>query len=125
MNLKHYWIIDDDPIARMLIEKKMQREQLGAAVQRFTNGQEALDFFLERPEERPDLIFLDLNMPIMDGWGFLDESQVKITASPTKVAILTSSISEEDRNKAKTYNCVSCFLKKPLDTEELKSYLNN
>lgn len=109
----------------MLIEKKMQREKLGAAVQRFNNGQEALDFLLSRPEEKPDLIFLDLNMPIMDGWGFLDEGQAKITKSPTKVAILTSSISEEDRTKAKDYNCVSCFLKKPLDIEELISSLKN
>lgn len=125
MNLKHYWIIDDDPIARMLIEKKMQREKLGPAMKCFTNGQDALEFLISMPNERPDLIFLDLNMPIMDGWGFLEEGQLKISASPTKVVILTSSISEDDRTKALGFKCVSCFLKKPLDTEELKSYLKN
>ncbi len=126
MKLKQYWIIDDDPIARVLIEKKMKREKLGEEFQAFSNGQAALDHLLNlNGETKPDLILLDLNMPILDGWEFLNEGQHKIEESEIKVAILTSSISNEDRDKANGYKCVSCFLKKPLDTEELLENLNS
>lgn len=126
MNLKVYWIVDDDPIARILIEKKMKKNNLGEQVQCFNNGQEALERLQTvQNGDRPDLIFLDLNMPILDGWEFLEAAQIKIEQSKIRVAILSSSISKDDHDKAKEFPCVNCFLNKPLNTEELLSHLNS
>jgi len=126
MNLKVYWIVDDDPIARVLIEKKMKKKNLGEQVQCFTNGQEALEQLQKvQNGDRPDLIFLDLNMPILDGWEFLDAAQSKIQDAKIRVAILSSSISHEDQEKAKEYPCVNCFLNKPLNTEDLLNHLKS
>lgn len=126
MNLKVYWIVDDDPIARILIEKKMKKKNLGEQVQCFTNGQEALERLQTvHNGDRPDLIFLDLNMPILDGWEFLDAAQSRIQDAKIRVAILSSSISKDDHDKAKKYPCVNCFLNKPLNTDELLSSLNS
>lgn len=125
MTLKEFWIVDDDPIARILIQKKMQRQNLGQNFKMFNNGQEAWDGLLEiETANKPELILLDLNMPILDGWGFLDLAREKIQDYGIKVVILSSSISESDHRKAEEYPCVSAFLNKPLRIEKLISILD-
>lgn len=121
MTLKRYWIVDDDPIARMLIRKKMSRDVTSDECLEFANGQEALDKINSiSPEEAPDLILLDLNMPILNGWEFLEECHKTIHEFEARIAILTSSIDENDLKKAKEFPCVIGFLNKPLNTNLLQ-----
>ncbi|PTM02770.1 MAG: response regulator [Bacteroidetes bacterium] len=125
--LKSIWIVDDDFIARLLIKKKLEKESFSSSILEFENGEEALNAYLklEGQGDEPELILLDLNLPVMDGWTFLDSIGQRANESSTLplVAILTSSIGQEDRDRAKQYSNIISFLKKPLDLNILKEDL--
>lgn len=127
--LKNVWVVDDDPIARLLIRKLLERENMGQGLRELQNGQQALDAFLSilesEVEEIPPLILLDLNMPVMDGWGFLDACCQNLKPTKTKIIVLTSSINPQDEAKAESYSEIKGFLRKPLNIEELKTLINN
>jgi len=125
---KHILLIDDDAVSNM-INTKIIKMNFDFTVSAFTNAKVALDqlsrWTESSREESPDAIFLDINMPIMDGWEFLDEFQ-KLPAnllSMCKVHLLTSSIDQEDIEKSKTYQIVCEFISKPLTSEKLKSLI--
>ena len=76
---------------------------------------------LENNEMPPNVILLDINMPIMDGWEFMDEMIVlksKISVS-IQIYIVSSSIGFEDKNKAKNYSEIIAYLSKPIDSNDL------
>lgn len=74
---------------------------------------------------KPDVVFLDINMPVMDGWEFLEDLSSKEINIP--IYMLTSSIDKNDNEKSKKYSTVIGFLNKPLKQEKLESilYSNN
>lgn len=121
-------LIDDDPIANMISTKIIERT-FALKVVAFTNAIEALQLLKEHPsgpESFPAVIFLDINMPHMDGWEFLEEFQKldkNILANCT-VIMLTSSIDIEDIERSKTYNCVNDFISKPLTQDKVRTLLN-
>ena len=126
--IKSIVLIDDDPIANMISTKLIQRT-LPLKVLAFTNAEEALRLVCSKhpePLTSKALIFLDINMPHMDGWQFLDEFQ-KLESSVQKnftIIMLTSSIDMDDIQKSKSYDCVDDFISKPLTQEKLRSILN-
>lgn len=126
--------IDDDPITLMLCKKVLEKVNFAASIYSVKNGEEALDFFTDMKSNNEankiDLVFLDLNMPIMNGWEFLDE-YTKIGFDTffnnTKFIVLSSTIDPKDINKSKTYNKVINFISKPITKElleNLKTELN-
>lgn len=92
----------------------------------FNNGKNAFDT-LEKiilaEGELPELILLDLNMPIMDGWEFLDAFIQIPCKQKITLYIITSSIDDEDIKKAKTYSNVSNYILKPVTIDGLKAIL--
>ena len=94
----------------------------------FHNGKEALNHLnaiISNEAELPDVILLDLNMPVMDGWEFLEEF-IKIESDkPITIYIVSSSIDPGDINKAKSYDNVSNYIVKPITIEALKTVLQN
>ncbi|SFR31762.1 Response regulator receiver domain-containing protein [Robiginitalea myxolifaciens] len=120
------WIIDDDPILVYGIKKMLLSEFPEMNIETFPNGQEAIDAFheaLSGKQSLPDLLLLDLNMPIMDGWQFLEELLPLRPAKRLKIDILTSSIDPADmqrfdRIQKKIYHQLS-YQNKPMTRESL------
>ncbi|MES2239924.1 MAG: response regulator [Bacteroidota bacterium] len=124
--------VDDDPITLMLCKKVITKASFSNAIITAKNGEEALQYFdsiINKKEDHkvPQLIFLDLNMPVMDGWEFLDNFSTEKYSEPnhsTKIIVLSSTIDPEDLEKSKKYEIVIDFLSKPITTDML-TYLES
>ncbi len=127
--IKKLAIVDDDDIFIYLTTKTIEQTNLVEQIKVFKNGTAAIKFLKENtsnPELLPEIILLDLNMPIMDGWQFLEEFillKPKIGKKIT-IYIITSSISPHDMEKAKGITEVSDFIIKPVTKEKFVELLN-
>ncbi len=126
--------VDDDPIALLLSKLVITKAQFAQQIITAANGYEAIKY-LDNPEnliankqniEQPLLVMLDLNMPVMDGWEFLDEFTKKHTENykNVKIILLSSSIDPNDIQKAKEYPIVLEFYPKPLSKEIIEDIKN-
>jgi len=125
MKKKSIWIVDDDAIFKIIIKKLIQKSEKFDNVETFSNGQEAsqaLKNVLDSNEKLPDIILLDIEMPIMDGWGFMTELNFLKSneiAKPLSIFISSSSIAIEDKQKAKKYPNILGYLTKPITLDDL------
>jgi CheY-like chemotaxis protein len=121
-------LIDDDSVYQFLTTKVISETKLVDLVKVFSNGLEAIDFFKSVEDEReklPDVILLDLTMPIMDGWDFLEE-YVKLQPTFKKkitLYIVSSSIAPSDMIRARSIGAVSDFIVKPITKDKFLSIL--
>ncbi len=123
--------IDDDPIALLLSKLVISKANFASEVITLTNGKEGI-LYLETEEvmlknknsNKPLLILLDLNMPVMDGWEFLEQFSSKLydNYKDTKIILLSSSIDPNDIQKSKQFEMVVDFFPKPL-TKEILSHI--
>ncbi len=120
-------VIDDDMIYHMIIKKVIERTNQFETIQFYKDGIYALQDFKDPEVVLPEMILLDINMPQMDGWQFL-ESLIKHRPTfkdETIIYIVTSSIAHSDREKAKSFDEISGFLSKPVSVESLKKIIEN
>jgi CheY-like chemotaxis protein len=126
--------IDDDPITLMLIKKVVQKVSFSKEIINAQNGEEALEILNEFKNinnkatiVKPQLIFLDLNMPVMGGWEFLDffNTSNYSDLNNIKVIVLTSTIDPKDIEKSKKYPNVIAFQSKPITIEMLEHIRSN
>lgn len=127
--LKTLILVDDDEIIVYLTRRIISETNLVELMQVFNNGQEALNYLTENasnPELLPEILFLDLFMPVMDGWQFLEEyGKLKPKLSrPIVIYIITSSVSNEDIIRAKKFSDVSDYLIKPLKKQDFIELIN-
>ncbi len=119
-------IIDDDPITIFGIRKMLNNLEVCDDIRTYVNGKEAIDAIKQmmKDDERvPEVIFLDINMPIMDGWQFLEEFVTLPLKDKIRINIVTSSIDPYDKKqweyfKAKTHHLID-FKNKPLRRNEI------
>ncbi len=127
--IQHICLIDDDEIMPLLISGLLKRLTPGIAPIRFesyAHGQLALEGLNQFPEgDFPDLILLDLSMPVMDGHNFLKHYTERFGGGhpDTKIVVLTSSLLKEDKLAVNHYPFVKDFMIKPLLLTQLKQLL--
>ncbi len=122
---KKIWIIDDDPIYQIIMKKVVIKSNLFTIIQSYNNGKEAIESLkknISSNEPFPDIILLDIEMPVLDGWGFMDEiahlkEQIN---SKLNIYISSSSIAIEDRERAKNNPNILGYMCKPISLEDLK-----
>ena len=122
-------LIEDDQAFLYLAKIIIQSVDSNLDVVSFTDGAKGYEFIEKNKADKDalaDIIFLDLNMPCMDGWEFLDAyAKIKDQISKsTTIYLLSSSISEKDINRANGIPLVKDFLTKPLEESKLKEILN-
>jgi len=115
-----FLVIDDDEISIMLSEILLEDFPYCKHVKSFSDGPYALDYLKSEFRENTQyVIMLDINMPLMDGWKFLDEIRPVVPANNLLVFMLSSSTDQEDIQKAKGDELVKSFFCKPLSEEHL------
>lgn len=120
--MKHILIVDDDPVATLILKKNLELIQVNQETITFSNGKEAYEFFKKNYSEKEDYyIFLDINMPLMNGWDFLNNINPFINKVNTHIYILTSSINKIDMDIATQYALIEKYLSKPINKEVLKA----
>lgn len=119
-------IVDDDHIFISLNTIILEQQNIEHALVGHSNGSEAMNYLDKKSQngEIQYLVLLDIVMPVMDGWEFLDQLQQKPFKDQVSVALVTASVGKSDEEKAKGYIQVEQIIKKPLtlqDIEQLKT----
>jgi CheY-like chemotaxis protein len=119
-------VVDDNEIDTLICAKVIETHNLAKEVIVHNQPQEALDYLIAlsntQPEQFPDLIFLDLNMPVMDGWDFLQEyKKILITISKKVILMVTSCTTDyKDFAEIKKHQEISGFMDKPITADKLR-----
>jgi CheY-like chemotaxis protein len=121
-------LVDDDDIYQYTFIKNLQGTNLSRDILLFSDGEMALEHMeqnLTNLDELPDIIFLDINMPVMDGWEFLEEF-VKLKPNVGKeivIYMVSSSIDPNDISRAREISEVTDYLIKPVTKEEVRAII--
>lgn len=122
------YMVDDDPVYLFIAKKLLVEQKFSQIIKTFENGKEAIENLLPTKsfnEKLPDVIFLDLSMPVMNGWEFLDS----FTTAPIKnkekikIIVMSSSINPTEINMIKSYDIVEDYIVKPLTPADLQKLL--
>lgn len=121
-------LIDDDQVYLFAATKTIEATGLAGNVEVCTNGLDALEYLkkiIGTLDKLPDVIFIDINMPVMDGWEFLEEYKTlsKDIPHPIKIYILSSSVDKNDIMRSKEYNSVIDYVVKPVYKEKFSEIL--
>jgi CheY-like chemotaxis protein len=122
-------LIDDDEIVRFMESKVIESTNLVNRIKTFSNGEEAINFLKsnsKNPDLLPEIILLDLNMPIMDGFGFLEKYIILEPKLGKKITIyvVSSSISPADIERINQISEVSDFIIKPITKEKFEKIVS-
>lgn len=126
--MKTIFIIDDDNMYQMLLSRTIRKINDQLNIVSFTNGEEALEHFKELFNQNstlPDLVLVDINMPVLDGWQFLDDLEIIRPGYKNEIPVylISTSLDENDKNKAQDNEYIRDFIIKPLPTEWLDEIL--
>lgn len=118
-------VVDDDMVYRFALKCLLETWDLSDNFTEFTDGADALEYIRTHsgnPAALPDVVFLDINMPVMNGFNFLEEyGRMKDTlAKDIRIYLVSSSIAEETRARAQNHPLVNGYIIKPLPVEALQ-----
>lgn len=113
-------LIDDDKIYQFTAKKMLEATGMAKSIQSFYDGSEALAFFSGENSKDvsnlPDVIFLDIIMPVMNGWEFLDEYEKLCNGFPKTMSlyVVSSSVDDADIRRSRQYGSVTDYIVKPI-----------
>jgi len=122
--IKNICIINDDDIFTFILKKSIIKLNICNHVLTYTNGKEAILAFSENGHVLPEIIFLDINMPIMDGWGFLAEFNKIITPQKIAIYIISAHVSDKDIIKVKLNKQITGILSDPTEPALIKKIVD-
>jgi CheY-like chemotaxis protein len=112
------FLVDDDRIYQFTARKTLESMGLASQVSIFSDGEEAIEFIrqhLKDANSLPDVIFLDINMPLMYGWEFIDEfEKLDLNGKKVSVYMVSSSVDETDLKKSKEHAIIKDYIIKPV-----------
>jgi CheY-like chemotaxis protein len=119
--LKNVMVVDDDDDYNFITEEIFQEIDLKTQLTFKIWARDALDYLKENEDRFPDLILLDINMPIMNGWEFLEEYENRNyhINYPTVIVMISTSVFREDKVKANSFTRVVEFVEKPISGENI------
>jgi CheY-like chemotaxis protein len=119
--LKNVMVVDDDDDYNFITEEIFQDIDLKTQLTFKIWARDALDYLKENEDRFPDLILLDINMPIMNGWEFLEEYEIRNyhINYPTVIVMISTSVFREDKVKANNFARVVEFIEKPISGENI------
>lgn len=123
------FVVDDDSTYQLILKHSIRKADPEIVIEPYKNGAlaaEKLRSIVNTREELPAVILLDINMPVMDGWQFLDNFDILAPELGDKIAIymISSSLDIRDKNKALNNPNVRDYLCKPLTIEQLQTIVN-
>jgi CheY-like chemotaxis protein len=124
--MKSVLLVDDDPVCNFIMSKTLQSILPGIEILKALNGQEAMELLLNLEANHlpfPKQIFLDIDMPVMNGFGFLEEMRKQNLEKCCSIAIVSSSNDPGDIAKAHSLG-VEEFIEKPIAGEKVARFLN-
>jgi CheY-like chemotaxis protein len=125
MNVIDILLVDDSPAFNHLTKLTLNKANVPYTIAEISNGQKALHH-LASHDKCPDVILLDVNMPVMDGFDFLQEYQQEHKCvERTLIYMLTSSVQEVDKTKAYSFGLIKDYFEKPLTPENVNKILND
>lgn len=119
--LRKVMVVDDDDDYNFITEEVFQDIDIGMQLTFKIWASDALDYLATHEDQFPDLILLDINMPIMNGWEFLAEYENRNyhVTYPTVIVMISTSVFREDKIKASSFNRVVEFIEKPISEENI------
>lgn len=125
---KKLFFIDDDHATNVYHKIIVKRADVCEEAVFFDSAEEALEKYIELKKDPkailPDYIFLDINMPIMDGWQFISEFERLEINTQQVIIMLTTSLSNSDKEKANQFDFVQGFWNKPMKVETLRNLID-
>jgi CheY-like chemotaxis protein len=122
--IKHILIVDDDEDDRYILNEVLSEIDSSLQCTNLNNGVEAIDHLNQHIQELPDLVFLDLNMPVMDGKQFLKEIILQPRLKEVPIVIYSTSKNPGDEEETKILGAFY-YLVKPVDFNALKAEVKN
>jgi CheY-like chemotaxis protein len=121
------FLVDDDHIYQFTAKKTLEAMGFAEHVSVFMNGAAAIQHIkdnLGNPSALPDVIFLDINMPVMDGWQFVHEFQKLETGKKIAVYMVSSSVDEADMERSREFSVISDYIIKPVGRTRFQELLS-
>lgn len=120
-------VVDDDDINTFIIKKIAEKTGCDVTVLSKTNGQLAIDYLtdcLANGRSFPDLILVDINMPVLNGWEFIEAFEKMGAKADVDIFMSSSSVYDNDIEKSKNYKSIKEFISKPISVEKLRDLFN-
>lgn len=122
---KKVFIIDDDQVYQLILKKMIAKVSADVMIETYQNGALALDALAACGGVFPDVVFLDINMPVMDGWQFLEGMAQRYPAmqAATRIYMISTSLDMRDKERALSYAEVKEYIYKPITPAKMKEVL--